>query len=387
MYQLSRLSKSIRKYRESAGLTQTRLAEMLIISPQSVSKWESGKSVPSIENLCAMAEIFHVSVDKLVGYDPGCEKIYLGVDGGGSKTELVLFTEDGKCIARHVTHGANPNVIGVTESAERILSGIAYFGDIAPEIASIYVGCAGFGTSGNAEVVKGILKKNLPGYEINTSSDTENLIASVTDDERCVAAISGTGSIVIIKLEDRMIYHGGWGYKLYNGGSAYDVARDGLIAALEYREGFGAPTLIAKYAEELAGCDMHSIKDAVNKNEVSYTASFSVAVMRAYLDGDRVAAEIVEKNAKAMASMINHAVKTYGITGSVIMSGGFILNNPAYKSEIEKKLDSGITITVSENPQVIGACIMAIRSHIPDITVERIREIRNNLINTYKKEK
>ena len=387
MYQLSRLAKNIRKFRESEGLTQTKLSEILHISPQSVSKWESEKSAPGIENLCAMSEIFRISVDKLVGRDNGREGMYIGIDGGGSKTELVLFSEDGTCIARHVVGGANPNVIGLKESAERILSGISYFKDMAPEITSIYAGCAGFGTSGNAEAVRGILKRELPGIEIYTASDIGNVIHTSTDEDKCIAAISGTGSIIVIKLEDRIISLGGWGYKLNNGGGAYDIGREGLIAALENKLGFGRHTLITKYAEEHTEMDMLTIKDTVNQNEISYVASFAPIVIRAYLDGDCVAEEILIKNASAMASMINHAAKKYGIAGPIIMSGGFVMNNPAYKEMIEERLKEGMNVVLAEHPQVIGACIMALRSHSPDVSREKIIAIRNNLINTYKKEK
>jgi N-acetylglucosamine kinase-like BadF-type ATPase len=78
------------------------------------------------------------------------------------------------------------------------------------------------------------------------------VIYTSTDEDRCIAAISGTGSIIVIKLEDRLLSLGGWGYKLNNGGGAYDIGRDGLIAALEYKCGFGRKTLIAKYAEEIS---------------------------------------------------------------------------------------------------------------------------------------
>ncbi len=387
MYQISKLAKSIRKYRESSGLTQTRLAEILHISPQSVSKWESEKSVPSIENLCSMAEIFHISVDKLVGRDGDAEGMYIGIDGGGSKTELVLFTESGRCVARHVVGGSNPNVIGIKESADRILSGIAYFKDMADEIVAIYAGCAGFGTAGNAEAIKGILKRELPGIEIFTASDIGNVIFSSTDDENCIALISGTGSIVVVKLGERMVSIGGWGYKLNNGGGAYDIGREGLIAALECREGFGRETLIAKYSEEMTELDVYAIRDNVNRSEASYVASFAPTVVRAYLDGDELAGEILKKNAATMASMVNCARDRYNLDVKVILSGGFVLNNPSYKKMIEDGIAEGLTVVAPENPQVIGACIQAIRSANPDISKEEIVSVRNNLLNTYKKDK
>ena len=56
----------LKELREEAGLTQTELAEKLFISAQSVSKWENGLSEPDIDTLCALADIFKVSIDTLV---------------------------------------------------------------------------------------------------------------------------------------------------------------------------------------------------------------------------------------------------------------------------------------------------------------------------------
>lgn len=57
----------IRHLRERSGLTQEQLAERLGVSRQVVTKWENGSGVPKIENLKALADHFHVTVDELIG--------------------------------------------------------------------------------------------------------------------------------------------------------------------------------------------------------------------------------------------------------------------------------------------------------------------------------
>ena len=51
MFQMKQLAENIRKFRSAKKLTQTELAAILKISPQSVSKWECGLTAPDIENL------------------------------------------------------------------------------------------------------------------------------------------------------------------------------------------------------------------------------------------------------------------------------------------------------------------------------------------------
>lgn len=63
------LQEKIMNLRKSMGWSQEQLAEQLDISRQSVSKWESGTSVPELDKIVRMSEIFHVSTDYLLKQD------------------------------------------------------------------------------------------------------------------------------------------------------------------------------------------------------------------------------------------------------------------------------------------------------------------------------
>jgi len=60
------LSEKIFALRAEAGLSQGDLAEKLAVSRQSVSKWETGQSVPDLDKIIKLADLFGVSVDELV---------------------------------------------------------------------------------------------------------------------------------------------------------------------------------------------------------------------------------------------------------------------------------------------------------------------------------
>lgn len=60
--------------RKSKNISQEQLAEMLGVTRQSVSKWESGASYPEMEKLTEMCRIFHCSLDTLVNGDVMAEK-------------------------------------------------------------------------------------------------------------------------------------------------------------------------------------------------------------------------------------------------------------------------------------------------------------------------
>lgn len=58
---------SIREQRERLGMTQEDLAQACMVSRQTISNWENGKTLPDIQSLTYLAEVFGITVDNLVG--------------------------------------------------------------------------------------------------------------------------------------------------------------------------------------------------------------------------------------------------------------------------------------------------------------------------------
>lgn len=61
-----KLQENLIRLRKQKGFSQEELAYQLGISRQSVSKWESGSSIPELERLIEMSELYGVSLDELV---------------------------------------------------------------------------------------------------------------------------------------------------------------------------------------------------------------------------------------------------------------------------------------------------------------------------------
>ena len=68
------IGENIKLFRKAKDITQEQLAEMLNVSSQSVSRWELGICYPDMEFLPMLAEIFEITVDKLLGVDNIAEK-------------------------------------------------------------------------------------------------------------------------------------------------------------------------------------------------------------------------------------------------------------------------------------------------------------------------
>ena len=58
--------KTIKELRQNHAMTQERLAELLNISPQAVSRWETGAAMPDISLIPPLANLFGVTTDYLL---------------------------------------------------------------------------------------------------------------------------------------------------------------------------------------------------------------------------------------------------------------------------------------------------------------------------------
>lgn len=64
-----KLSENIKKFRKERKMTQEQLAEAMGVSVSAVYKWESNQSIPEINLILEMADLFHTSTDVLLGYE------------------------------------------------------------------------------------------------------------------------------------------------------------------------------------------------------------------------------------------------------------------------------------------------------------------------------
>ncbi len=60
------INTQIKKHRLEMNMSQDKLAEKMFISRQSISKWENGETLPSVENLIILSEILEIPLDELV---------------------------------------------------------------------------------------------------------------------------------------------------------------------------------------------------------------------------------------------------------------------------------------------------------------------------------
>lgn len=65
-----KISENISRRRKEKNITQEELADFMMVTKASVSKWETGQSYPDILLLPKLATFFNITIDELVGYEP-----------------------------------------------------------------------------------------------------------------------------------------------------------------------------------------------------------------------------------------------------------------------------------------------------------------------------
>ena len=356
------LAHNIKKYRKRKGLTQDELAQRLYMTPQNISKWECGISIPDVEKLCALADVFGISVDRLIGcfskYD---KKTMIAVDGGGTKTEFVLFTEQGELLSHLVLPGCNPNSYGMEKTFEILSKGIDSMMEHNTNIIGLYVGAAGVSSGDNRKKILKFLKNRYRTIKIDVQTDILNVIYSMGEQQSCIAAICGTGSIVYAKCNDEFYRVGGWGYLLDQAGSGYDIGRDVLRAALEWNDGMRKRTILTDLAEQKLGGNAWDKIDLIYSLGVDFIASFAPVAFEACRQGDATAKRIISENTKRLAYLITQAEQRYHCEKKVIVSGGIACGNPEFQENLLEQLGGEFEVLFATEPQVCGAAFACVK--------------------------
>ena len=167
---------------------------------------------------------------------------YIGIDAGGTKTELLLSDEKGKRLRRALLPGVNAARMPVEQAAEALARGVAHLGGAAD---CLYAGIAGAGTPELARALRHEMEKWLPEVKrMEVASDAFNAMNGEIGLGNGLALIAGTGSSAFLRTEDGVLQIGGRGPLIDDGGSGYSVGRAVLNAAYRAMDGRGPETAL-----------------------------------------------------------------------------------------------------------------------------------------------
>jgi glucosamine kinase len=271
------------------------------------------------------------------------DAIFAGVDGGGTKSTLLLADAAGTELARVSGAAGLVDPRHPERSAEVIAQLLrmasAQAGLSAPPAAL----CAGLAGVGN-EAERAAVEQALAGAarRVCVISDGEVALHGAFGGGPGVLLVAGTGSVAYGRGPDgRMERCGGWGMYVGDEGSGYALGRAALAAALRSVDGREAETRLLPVLLELLKLDgPRGIPPWAGRAAKGDVASLARHVLDVAAGGDAVALRVVEHQAAELASHVialAHRLGPWPGDVPVVFHGG-VLRSGLYATLVDRNL-------------------------------------------------
>lgn len=323
----------------------------------------------------------------------GATRLYLGVDGGGTKTALVLLDSEGIIRATHLAPGSYYLTIGVeglgTLLAEAVNAVLAKAGVSSDEVEFAFFGLPAYGEdTALTSPLSQLPQRCLPAGRYLCGND---MICGWAGSLLCrdgISIVAGTGSICYGESAGAIARCGGWGELFSDEGSAYWIACRGLNLFSRMSDGRVAKGPLYDIVRERLtiseDLDLCAHVFTQLEGDRARIAQLSKWVTQAAAAGDAQAMSIVREAAQELALMVDATRRQLAFSEAepvpVSYSGGVFDNFGAllleHFSATLQAFRPGYQVSEPVLPPGIGAALYAAKRHgnpLSNAAIERLR--------------
>ena len=282
------------------------------------------------------------------------DRLIIGVDGGGTKTDAVLATvtaEGGfEILGRGRSGASNMRLAGRSEALASLGEAIGQAAEgVLDENRQVNIAVLGLAGSEFPDIQSEIRQwAEQCGLcqRVEIINDAEPVLAAGTPERWGVALVVGTGSIAIGQLPSgKRITKGGWGHWYGDHGSGYDLGARALGAVSEAEDGMGPETELSVRMLEhfkLQNPRMIIQKLYASGNVRARIAATAPVVLAAAEAGDIVAHRIVAHCASELTRLVTAVTCDLEIEEPypLALAGGVICRHASYRARLESSLRS-----------------------------------------------
>lgn len=250
--------------------------------------------------------------------------MFLGVDGGGTKTAFALIDSQGHVLARHTESSAYYLEVGMDGAAAMLARGCdavfsaAGAGVTASDLIFAFFGLPAYGEDRAAQQQLDALPRAILGHARYLCGN--DMVCSWAGSLACtdgISVIAGTGSMAYGEFAGRRARAGGWGELFSDEGSAHWIARAGLALFSRMSDG-RAPrgSLYQLVRQRLAlaeDLDLCQVIYGHLQAERSRVAALSRLVSEAAALGDLQAQAIITAAATELAALVDAVRGSLGV--------------------------------------------------------------------------
>jgi N-acetylglucosamine kinase-like BadF-type ATPase len=304
--------------------------------------------------------------------------MFLGVDGGGTKTAFALIDSEGTVLARHEDGSAYYLEVGMEGAAAMLARGCAAVfaaaGVKASDIDFAFFGLPAYGEDRAVQQQLDALPRAVLGHDRYLCGN--DMVCSWAGSLACadgISVIAGTGSMAYGEIAGQRARAGGWGELFSDEGSAHWIARAGLALFSRMSDG-RAPRgpLHALVRERLAlqdDLDLCQVVYGELKGERSKVAGLSRLVAEAAAQGDLQAAAIIESAAAELAALVDAVRSALGVAAgdgvAVSYTGGLFGADGPLREPFARALaasEGSYRLAPPRLAPVLGAALYAART-------------------------
>lgn len=267
----------------------------------------------------------------------------LGIDAGGSKTVALLADRTGRVRAEARGGGANLVLDGVAAVESTLAGVLAGLGQPAPAAACI--GIAGVGRPGDAEAVRGVLRRLGLTGPARVENDAAIALVAGAPAGVGIVVVAGTGSIAYgADPGGRTARAGGWGHLLGDEGSAFWLGHAALRRGIRAADGRGPATTLGDRVSRSLGLDGPADLIAWfydQEQSRQRLARLAPLVEEAAAEGDAAAEELLAEAAQHLARAARAVARQLAFDGPypVVLAGGAFKACPSLAGRLERCLD------------------------------------------------
>jgi N-acetylglucosamine kinase-like BadF-type ATPase len=326
-------------------------------------------------------------------------RLYAGFDGGGTRTTCVLCDSEGSVLGVGSGGRANYHNTGLPRalaSMKRSFEGALAQSGLRSDQMRLEAcfGLAGLDSPTDMTVMKRAIKSMALGTQGRRGDLVENdwrtAVVGAFIDEPGVTLIAGTGCVAAGQCDggSKVVRVGGWGHIVDDRGSAYDIGKDAMYAALRDHDGRGPKTALLRLVmQKLRVHEPEGIIARVYAGHmpVSEIASLSTLVSRAADGGDQVALEILKEKARILGELVVSAASRLELLETpfgVSLNGGVFQAGRPLLGPLEERIraDAPLAeIVEPELPPVCGAVVLLFRRAGMKVDRSLVERMRSSL--------
>lgn len=294
------------------------------------------------------------------------EKLILAVDGGATKTAVILYSSIRGKLFSTVGTGSNYQAIGINKVEDELSKLLSEVAELGYSIDAAVFAIAGIDTFTDKNIVQNIVKNSIQASLLSiqtyvVENDVEATILGLCQNKPGALLISGTGAIAYGFDGQNLYRAGGWGHRFGDEGSGYWIGQAIAQAIFKSADGRGEQTMLTNLVLKTKYLpDVDALMNWLYRPDYRNAdlASLGSLLQQAIDAGDIVALSIAKRAAHELVELACAVLKpilTCEQPFNFYINGGVLKNNPSILTPFQeqlKKLYPSIHIVLCEDKPV-----------------------------------